>query len=88
MDLIKKIFKGDKVIWVIFFILCVVSIIEVFSAASTLTYKSGDHWSPIIQHSIFLFIGFMVMLVIMNIEYQWFKLIGIFLTPLAMLLLA
>ena len=46
MDLLKSIFKGDKVIWIIFLCLCLISIIEVFSAASTLTYKSGDHWGP------------------------------------------
>ena len=44
MDLLKSIFKGDKVIWIIFLFLCLISITEVFSAASTLTYKSGDHW--------------------------------------------
>ena len=49
MDLLKNIFKGDKVIWIIFLCLCLISIIEVFSAASTLTYKSGDHWGPITQ---------------------------------------
>ena len=42
MDLIKDLFKGDKVIWIIFLFLCLISIVEVFSAASTLTYKSGD----------------------------------------------
>lgn len=40
MDLVKNIFKGDKVIWIIFLCLCLISIIEVFSAASTLTYKA------------------------------------------------
>lgn len=41
MDLIKDLFKGDKVIWIIFLFLCLISIVEVFSAASTLTYKVG-----------------------------------------------
>ncbi|MCO7111741.1 hypothetical protein NIB75_01760 [Bacteroides uniformis] len=41
-------------IWIIFLFLCLISITEVFSAASTLTYKSGDHWGPITQHSILL----------------------------------
>ena len=54
MDLLRSIFKGDKVIWIIFLFLCLISIVEVFSAASTLTYKSGDHWGPITQHSIIL----------------------------------
>ena len=57
MDLIKDLFKGDKVIWIIFLFLCLISIVEVFSAASTLTYKSGDHWGPITQHSVILMVG-------------------------------
>ena len=38
MDLLKNLFKGDKVIWIIFLFLCLISIVEVFSASSTLTY--------------------------------------------------
>ena len=40
MDLLKSIFKGDKVIWIIFLFLCLISIVEVFSAASTLAISS------------------------------------------------
>lgn len=39
---IGNIFKGDKVIWMVFFFLCMISIIEVYSASSTLSYKSGN----------------------------------------------
>ena len=46
MDLLKKLFKGDRIVWIIFMLFCLISIIEVFSASSTLTFKSGDHWSP------------------------------------------
>ena len=46
MDLLKNFFKGDKAIWIIYLFLCLISIVEVFSASSTLTYKSGDHWGP------------------------------------------
>lgn len=57
MDLLKNLFKGDKVIWIIFLFLCLISIVEVFSASSTLTYKSGDHWGPIRSHMILLLLG-------------------------------
>lgn len=87
MDLISKIFKGDKVIWMIFALLCVVSVIEVFSAASTLTYKSGNHWGPIMQHSKFLLLGLLAMLFVQNIRYQWFKVFAFLVTPIAFLLL-
>ena len=67
MDLIKDLFKGDKVIWIIFLFLCLISIVEVFSAASTLTYKSGDHWGPITQHSVILMVGVCIVVLVHNI---------------------
>lgn len=36
-----SLFMGDRVIWVVFFFLCIISLVEVYSAASTLAYKSG-----------------------------------------------
>lgn len=73
MDLLKNLFKGDKVIWIIFLLLCLVSIIEVFSASSTLTYKSGDHWKPITMHMILMMVGSVVVLIVHNIPCRWFK---------------
>ena len=35
---IGNIFKGDKVIWMVFFFLCMISIVDVFSASSSLSY--------------------------------------------------
>ena len=88
MDLLKNIFKGDKVIWIIFLCLCLISIIEVFSAASTLTYKNGDHWGPITQHSIILMIGAIVVVLMHNIPYKWFQVFPVFLYPISVVLLA
>lgn len=88
MDLLKNIFKGDKVIWIIFLCLCLISIIEVFSAASTLTYKSGDHWGPITQHSIILMVGAVVVVFLHNVPYKWFQVFPVFLYPLSLVLLA
>ena len=88
MDLLKNIFKGDKVIWIIFLCLCLISIIEVFSAASTLTYKSGDHWGPITQHSIILMVGDVVVVFLHNVPYKWFQVFPVFLYPVSLVLLA
>lgn len=88
MDFIKSIFKGDKVIWIIFLFLCVISIIEVFSAASTLTYKTGDHWAPITQHSIFLLFGAGIVVLCHSIPYKWFQVFPLFLLPVSVILLA
>ena len=50
-------FKGDKVIWMIFFFLCLISAVEVFSASSSLTYNGGSYLAPIIKHLGILFLG-------------------------------
>ena len=87
MDLIKDIFKGDKVIWIIFLFLCLISIVEVFSAASTLTYKSGDHWGPITHHSIFMMVGAFIVVLVHNIPCKFFRVLPFFLLPISCILL-
>ena len=73
MNLINSIFKGDKVIWMIFLMLCLISITEVFSASSTLTYGSQSHWGPITQHSILLMFGVFIVWFMHSIPYKWFR---------------
>jgi len=76
---ISNIFKGDKVIWMVFFLLCMISIVEVFSASSTLTYKSQDYIRPITYHTGTLIFGFVVAVVTLNIPCRYFKLMTPFL---------
>lgn len=87
MDLLKNLFKGDKVIWIIFLFLCVISVIEVFSAASTLTYKTGDHWGPITQHTVIMLVGVLVVWITHKVNYRYFQVIPVFLLPLSAILL-
>ena len=54
---IGNIFKGDKVVWIVFFFLCTISIIEVFSASSNLTYKTQNYMGPIFYHTVMIVIG-------------------------------
>ena len=70
---IGNIFKGDKVIWMVFFFLCLISIVEVFSASSELTYKGGSYVAPIIKHIGLLGIGVFLAIVTLNIKCKYFK---------------
>jgi len=79
-----NIFKGDKVVWMIFFFLCMVSIVEVFSASSGLTYKSQNYIGPIIYHAGTILVGVLVAIITLNIPCRYFKLI----TPFLMLISA
>ena len=74
-----NIFKGDKVIWMVFFFLCMVSIVEVYSASSSLSYKGGNYWSPILNHCGILAIGTFMMVVVLNVKCKYFKLVTPFL---------
>lgn len=69
-----NIFKGDKVIWMIFFFLCMISIVEVYSASSSLSFKGGNYWSPIIKHAGILLVGTFMMVVVLNVKCKYFKL--------------
>ena len=74
--------KGDGIIWMVFFFLCIISVLEVFSASSGLTYKTGSYWKPVAYHSFLLLIGIAFMIVTMNIKCRYFKIV----TPFALLI--
>ena len=82
-----NIFQGDKAIWMIFFFLCAISLIEVYSAASNLSYKAGDYWMPVLRHASFLFGGAVIAIVFHNIPCRWFKFYPIITIPVSFLLL-
>ena len=71
---IGNLFKGDKVIWMVLLFLCMISIVEVFSASSTLTYKSQNYLVPIIGHSWKIMVGVGTAILILNIPCRFFKL--------------
>lgn len=68
-------FKGDKVIWFIFIALCVISLLEVFSATSTIVYRQQNHWGPILRHFIFLLIGLGGVMILQFIPTKYFSLL-------------
>ncbi len=76
---IGNIFKGDKVIWMVFFFLCMISIVEVFSASSNLTYKSQNYVGPIAFHTGTIIVGVLVAVITLNIPCRYFKLMTLFL---------
>ena len=76
---IGNIFKGDKVIWMVFFFLCMISIVEVFSASSNLTYKSQNYVGPIAFHTVTIIVGAVVAVITLNIPCKYFKLMTLFL---------
>ena len=78
-----NIFKGDKVVWMVFFFLCIISVVEVFSASSELTYKGGNYWAPVLKHIGILIMGIFCMVVTLNIKCRYFKIMTPFLLAIS-----
>lgn len=48
-DFFKKYFQGDSVIWTVFFLLCMISIVELYSASSSLAFRASNHAAPMLS---------------------------------------
>lgn len=88
MDLTKALFKGDRVIWTVFFFLCIISLVEVYSASSMLSYKAtAQHFVPIIRHASFLLAGAGLIIFIQNISIKQIQTLGFWALILGILFL-
>jgi cell division protein FtsW len=83
----KRIFQGDFVIWGIYFLLCMISLVEVFSAASALSYSSGDFMAPFFKQLFFILLGAVVAWVVHRIPCRFFRILPILAVPGSILLL-
>jgi len=79
---LKKIFpgsnilQGDTVVWMIFLLLCMVSVVEVYSASSRMTFSGGDYWKPISEHGTYVCLGIVATWIIHRIPCNYFKIGG------------
>jgi cell division protein FtsW len=69
-DFIKKYFQGDSVIWTVFFLLCMISVVELYSASSSLAFKASNHAAPMLRHAMFLGLGACIVAVVHMINYK------------------
>ena len=84
----RQFLNGDRTIWAMVFILCGISLIEVFSASSRLTFGKSSFLTPIISHTVHLGIGLVGMYLVHLLHYKWYKLFPVLLVPLSVILLA
>lgn len=61
---------GDPWIWGIYALLCIISVVETFSALSRDLGLSTYIYAPILKHVIILGIGFVVLLIVQSIPYK------------------
>ena len=84
----KTLIHGDLGVWAVFLILCAISLIEVYSASSRMTFGSGAYWDPIIQHGSFVLMGIFIAWLVHFIPCNYFKLfctIGMFVSLLLLI---
>ncbi len=67
--------KGDKVIWMIVILLCVVSLLAVYSSTGTLAYKKqgGNTEYYLIKHFLILMFGFGLMYLTHLVKYTYYS---------------
>ncbi len=71
--------EGDKVVWIIIFMLTMISVLAIFSSTSQLTGDSVDRVDLIRQHSIFILLGYGIIFLIYKIrKIGWFRKISQF----------
>lgn len=81
------VFGGDKVIWMLLFLLTVISVVEVYSASSNMTYKTGHFWAPVLGHLVHIAFGWLAAIGLCRMPCGMFKLVGIGGLPFSALLL-
>lgn len=66
--------EGDKVVWIIVFLLTMISALTIFSSTSQLTGGSKDRIDLIREHGFFIIIGYLFIFVLYKIKsIEWFK---------------
>ena len=83
----RQLLNGDRTIWAMVFVLCAISLIEVFSASSRLTFGKSSFLAPIISHTMHLTMGLVGMWLVHLLHYKWYRLFPILLVPLSIVLL-
>ena len=68
-------FKGVGKVWMVFTCLCLISIVEVYSACSSMTYKTGHYWMPVVEHAAYVGMGFILTWLIHLIPSNYFKIL-------------
>ena len=75
-SLIKKYFRGDSTLWIVFIALCLVSVVEMYSASSTLAYQASNYSAPVMRHVGFLALGALLAIGVHLVPYRYIRLLS------------
>ncbi|MBQ8051982.1 MAG: FtsW/RodA/SpoVE family cell cycle protein [Bacteroidaceae bacterium] len=68
---------GDYVVWMIMLALCMISVVEVYSASSRMTYSSGHYWGPVVEHTSYVLIGLFITWLVHKMPCTSFKFLSV-----------
>ena len=77
-NFLAKTLQGDKVVWIIFALLFIISIVEMFSASSMLVHVSSGSsvYGPILRHVMFFVLGFVALMVVQMVNFKYVRILG------------
>ena len=81
MNIVNKILRGDKVIWIVALILSIISLIVVYSATSALAVSKyeGDTGKVLMKHLGMIIFGFIMMILASRLNYKRYAKIALLL---------
>ncbi len=83
----RQFLQGDRTIWAMVILLCCISLIEVFSASSRLTFGRSSFLAPIISHTVHLSMGLFLMYLLHHVNYRLYRVFPFVLVPVSVVLL-
>jgi len=74
VDFLTEHLRGDRVIWVVVFLLVLTSMVSVYSASATLAWRAGgDSVGILLKHTTFLGVGLGFMWAVHRMKFAWFS---------------
>lgn len=86
-DFLKGIFQGSPAMWMVIAVMMVASSILMFSAISTVAYKTSNYLDPFYGHITHLALGVFILLIMSRFPYSWLRRIYIIGLPLIIIIL-
>lgn len=83
----KGLMQGDMVLWMILILLCLISVVSVYSASSNMTYSTGEYWAPVMRHGCFLLTGVGFTWILHMLPCKFYKILGLAIMFLSYVLL-
>ncbi len=88
-QLLRKHFKGDRIIWYVIAALSIMSMLVIYSATGNLAvrHSSGSAFYFLFRHAVFLSMGIGLIVIIHKIPYKWFSRVSVLMLAIAVILL-